>query len=268
MFIDTHAHIGCKEIKDDIETLLQRAKEANLGAIINVSCAEHEQVDNIKWTDVYSSPDFPLYNTLGYHPDTFSDTNETDPLLHVSQLLEKLQHNFETYSSKIVAIGECGLDYFRTYNREAQLALFKGHIKYADKIHKPLIIHLRGDVYDDFFEILALYPHMKGVIHCFGGTREQAIKILKYPNMMISFTGVITFKNALESYAEITSAIPLERIMIETDSPYLAPVPHRGKQNEPCFVIEVAKQLAKNKGVDLEVVERVTTGNAKRFFGI
>lgn len=266
MFIDTHAHIGCKELKEQAEELLHRAKKSRLCAIINVSCAEHEQVDNITWTSVYSTPELPVYNTLGYHPDTFSDAEERDAFSHLESLLKDLEKNFHEYTDKIVAIGECGLDYYRAFHREAQIALFKGHVDFAAKVQKPLIIHLRGEVFEDFFEILEQHPEMKGVIHCFGGTYAQAKKILEYQNMMISFTGVITFKNAVESYKEIIKEIPLERIMIETDSPYLAPVPYRGKQNEPSYVVEVANQIAENKGVSLEEVEKVTTENAKRFF--
>lgn len=268
MFIDTHAHIGCKDIKDNIKNILDRAKKAQIGAIINVSCAENEQVDNIEWTSVYSTPDLPVYNTLGYHPDTFSDSDEKNAEEHVEKLLIALAENFKEHQEKVVAIGECGLDYYRTFHRDAQIALFRGHVAFAANVQRPLIIHLRGEVFEDFFEILEKNPDMKGVIHCFGGTLEQAKKILKYPNMMMSFTGVITFKNAVESYKEIVNQVPLEKIMIETDSPYLAPVPFRGRQNEPSYVVEVARQIAENKGVDFEEVERVTTENAKRFFGI
>lgn len=268
MFIDTHAHIGCKDLKDSAHDILLRAKNAGVGIIINVSCAEHEQIENIRWTAIHSSIQLPLYSTLGYHPDIFSNPEEENALKRVEGLLQTLEKNFLAHSDNIIAIGECGLDYYRTYHREAQIALFKGHMEFAKKIEKPLIIHLRGEVFEDFFEILEKNPEMKGVIHCFGGTVEHAKTILKYPNMMISFTGVITFKNAVESYKEIIEAIPLEKIMIETDSPYLAPVPYRGKVNEPAYVVEVAKQIAENKRVNLDEVERATTENARRFFGI
>ncbi|MFN7161143.1 MAG: TatD family hydrolase [Candidatus Gracilibacteria bacterium] len=268
MFIDTHAHIGCKDFKDSVKDVLNRAKIANVGAIINVSCAEDEQVDNIKWTATHFTPELPIYNTLGYHPDTFSNEDEENAHEHVEKLLKALEINFHNHKEKIVAIGECGLDYYRTFHRDAQIALFEGHVAFAAKVNKPLIIHLRGDVFEDFFKILEKTQEMKGVIHCFGGTMEQAKKVLEFPNMMMSFTGVITFKNAVESYKEILSVVPLERVMIETDSPYLAPVPYRGKQNEPAYVVDVAKQIAENKEVSLGEIERVTTENARRFFGI
>lgn len=268
MFIDTHAHLGCKDLLESSLDILERAKNASLEAIINVSCTEEDQVHNILWTKEHIDSSIGLYNTLGYHPDIFSDPKEDTYMEHVTRLLKTLEHNFEQHGEHVVAIGECGLDYYRTFHKEAQKALLKGHIMFAKKVQKPLIIHLRGEVYEDFFELLEEYPEMKSVVHCFGGTVEQAKNILKFPNMMISFTGVITFKNAVATYKEIITALPMERIMIETDSPYLAPVPYRGKVNEPANVVEVAKHIAELRGVSLEEVEKITTENAKRFFGI
>lgn len=268
MFIDTHAHISCKELEVDVVQILERAKKAKLEAIINVSCAQEDLRPNIEWSMLHTSQELPIYNTIGYHPDRFNEPLEQDTNQQIISMMQWLEETYTLYKNHIIAIGECGLDYYRTFHRTAQIALFRAQLSFAKEKDLPVVIHLRGDMWDDFFEIINEYKNIRGVIHCFGGNLAEAKKLLNYPNLMISFTGIITFKNAIETYRPILEHVPLERMLIETDSPYLAPTPYRGKINEPSYVVEVAKQIAMIKNTSLDEVEAVTTTNAKRLFGI
>lgn len=268
MFIDTHTHLSCKEMIGDIQKHIFMAQQAGLDALINISCHPEEQESNIAFAHTYSTDTLPIYATLGYHPDLCNDPEDEQALQKVTLWIEAMQRNLERYPH-IVAIGECGLDYYRTYHKRAQQKLFEEQIRLAETFHKPVIIHLRGEIWEDFYEILAKHTDLSCVIHCFSGTASDAQRLLKtFPNMYLSFTGIITFKNAQDTYIPILQETPINRILIETDSPYLAPVPYRGQQNTSAYVVEVAKKIAEVKQLSLEEVGSITTQNAKKFFGI
>lgn len=252
----------------DIQKHIFMAQQAGLEAVINISCHPDEQEENIAFAHTHSSDALRIYTTLGYHPDLCNDPEDTHILHTVDLWIATMQRHLERYP-QVVAIGECGLDYYRTYHKEAQKKLFKEQILLAETFKKPVIIHLRGEIWEDFYDILSQHPDLSCVIHCFSGTQDDAKKLLhSFPNMFLSFTGIITFKNAQETYLPILQEVPLGRILIETDSPYLAPVPYRGQQNTSAYVVEVAKKIAEIKGLSLEEVKKITTENAKRFFGI
>jgi TatD DNase family protein len=179
-------------------------------------------------------------------------------------------------NKRVVAIGECGLDYYRFPKNVAkeevkikQIELFEQHIKLANELNLPIIIHCR-EAYDDIFQVLeksikeGLLPK-RGVGHCFLGNQEQAKKFLDL-GFLLSFTGIITFKNTNPTLLKIIKETPLEKIMIETDAPYLAPQAYRSTRNEPAYVVEMAKKIAEIKGFNLTEVEKVTTNNAIKLF--
>lgn len=196
-----------------------------------------------------------IYASIGVHPDHESDTEPTQ-----AQLVKLAQH------PKVVAIGETGLDYFRLKgDLEWQRARFRTHIRAARECGKPLIVHTR-EAAQDTLRIMAEEGAAKvgGVMHCFTESLEVALAAIEM-NFHISFSGIVTFKNAT-ALKEVAQHIPLERMLIETDSPYLAPVPFRGKLNQPAYVKHVAEEIAKLRGIPLAEVGRVTTENFRHLF--
>jgi TatD DNase family protein len=196
-----------------------------------------------------------LFASVGVHPDQAEDASPK-----VRDLVERARH------PKIVAIGETGLDYYRqTSDPEWQITRFRTHIRAARECAKPLIIHTR-DAGDDTLRIMReeRANEAGGVMHCFTETLEVAQAALQL-DFYISFSGIVTFKNAA-AIKDVAKAVPLERMLIETDSPYLAPVPHRGKTNEPAWVRHVAEEIARLRGISLEAVAEATTANFFRLF--
>ena len=168
---------------------------------------------------------------------------------------------------KVVAIGEIGLDYYWEENppREFQRQVFRDHLALAEELGLPVIVHDR-EAHGDSLSIIRQFPQVRGVFHCFSGSAEMAAELVKL-GWMVSFTGVLTYKNARKA-VEAARAVPLERMMIETDSPYMAPVPHRGKRNDSRFLRHICEKLAEIKGVSFAECARVTMENGKRFFQI
>ncbi|MBB3122116.1 TatD family hydrolase [Pseudoduganella violacea] len=257
MFIDSHCHIDFPELAARLPEILAKMEENKVTHALCVS------VD---------LPDFPrvlalaeqyphIYASVGVHPD-YEDTPEPT----VEQLVELAQH------SKIVAIGETGLDYYRlTGDLEWQRERFRTHIRASRATRKPLIIHTRS-ASEDTIRIMREEGAgleaggVAGVMHCFTESLEVARAAIEM-GFYISFSGIVTFKSAKELQA-VALELPLERILIETDSPYLAPMPYRGKMNEPGYVAHVGEFLAKLKGVSVEQVAEQTTSNFLSLFGI
>lgn len=254
MFIDSHCHLFSKEFNDDLDEVLLRAKENGVGYIIVPATDIESSHKVIELCDKY---DF-IYGSVGIHPH---DTKEWNDDLLIE--LEKLARH-----KKIVAIGEIGLDYYYDFSpKEKQIEAFRKQVELSLKLNKPVIIHNR-DADDDMMNIVREYTP-KGLIaqfHCFNSSLENARELIELRHF-ISFTGNITFKKA-EELVKILSRIQVDNLLIETDSPYMTPVPFRGKRNEPANVKLVAAKIAEVHHISLEDVERTTSYNAFKLFGI
>ena len=257
MFIDTHCHLTFPELRerwDDIRAAM-RAAQVERAIVI---CTTIEEFDTVH--ALAAQHDF-LWCTVGVHPDN-EDVHEPD----VAELVRLGRRD------RVVAVGECGLDYYRLGERtladmQWQRERLRTHVRAARELGRPLVIHTRSAA-EDTLRILREEnaAEVGGVFHCFTETLEVARAALDL-NFSISFSGILTFKNAAY-LRDIAAMVPLERCLIETDSPYLAPAPHRGKLNTPALVPFVARQLAEIKGLELETVARATWDNASRMFAL
>ncbi|GGI91264.1 TatD family hydrolase [Legionella impletisoli] len=255
-FIDSHCHlhsIDLSEFDDKLENLMQEAYNAGVKEMLCV-CIELEDMPLLyKLADHYSN----VYISAGLHPNaTIAEEPNADSLLLLAS------------HPACIAIGETGLDYFRTEGEEAieiQRQRFRQHIRAARTSGKPLIIHTR-DAVDDTIQVMIEEnaSDIGGVLHCFTESWDMARKALDL-GFYISFSGIVTFKNATQ-LQEVAKKVPLERLLIETDSPYLAPVPFRGKQNHPALVKHVAFAISELKGINLEALASQTTDNFYRCF--
>lgn len=253
MFIDTHAHLNFKAFENDYREVIERAFNADIRAIINVGSNLLTSLEAIKIANLYGTA---VYAAVGHHP------------IHIKEE-DFNQEEFEKIAAgkKVVALGETGLDYY--YDRstkEQQKEIFRKILTIANKISKPVILHSR-DAGDDVLSVLIEEKiESKGVMHCFQGNWNFA-KVILDMGLYISFTGLITFSKNYETFEVIKNA-PLDRLMIETDCPYMTPEPYRGKRNEPAYVIEVAKKIAEIKKISVEEVAEQTSKNAAELFGL
>lgn len=251
MFVDSHCHINFPELADKVTEVLVKMRENQVShaLCVSVNIPEFPQVRGL--AEQYSN----IYASIGVHPDY-----EKEGEITVEDLLTRANH------SKVIAIGETGLDYYRLQgDLEWQKRRFRNHIRAAKQCRKPLIIHMR-DASKDTMQIMEEENacNIGGVMHCFTGSWEVAQTAMAM-GFYISFSGIVTFKNAKE-LREVAVKVPLERMLIETDSPFLAPVPHRGKTNQPAFVRHVAEEIARLHNLSLEEVGRVTTQNFFNLF--
>lgn len=252
-FVDVHGHITSDSGYESVEEVVARAKEAGVEKMIcsafNLSSSQEAVVLSQKFENVFAN--------VGFHPE---NTNEITPTSfeQAKQLAKE---------EKVVAIGEIGLDYHREgFDKKTQQEWFIKQIELANQLQKPIVVHSR-DAMGDTIDILKNHPPVKeSLLHCFSGSVESA-KILLDLGFSFSIGGVLTFKNT-KNLPEVVKMLPLNRILLETDCPYLAPVPFRGQKNEPKNVVYVADEIARLKGVSIEEVARATTENAKRVFGI
>ncbi|QSB11791.1 TatD family hydrolase [Lysinibacillus sp. FSL K6-0057] len=254
MYIDTHVHLNADQYEEDLQEVIDRALEAKVERMVVIGFDRKTIERTMQLIEQY---DF-VYGVIGWHPVDAIDCTQQD-----LEWIEELASH-----PKIVGIGEIGLDYYWDKSpKDVQQALFRKQIQLAQKINLPIIIHNRdatGDVVQILREENA--ASVGGVMHCFSGSVETARECIAM-NFMISLGGPVTFKNA-RLPKEVATEIPLEHLMIETDAPYLAPHPHRGKRNEPAFVPLVAEEIARLKGLTIEEIAQATTANAKKFFGI
>jgi len=249
--IDSHCHINFPELVSDIDGVLERMAENHVSNALCVSVNLEKFPEVLSLAERYEN----IYASVGVHPDTQSGEDPT-----VERLVSLSAH------PKVVAIGETGLDYFRTEGDTTwQRDRFRAHIQAAREVNKPLIIHTR-EAGDDTLGILREEGEglVRGVMHCFTETLEFARASIDL-GFFISFSGIITFKNAQE-IRDVAKVVPLESILIETDSPYLAPVPNRGKTNEPSYVRYVLEEVARVKELPIDVVAQATTQNFHRLF--
>lgn len=252
VFVDTHCHLDFPEFDSDRDEVIKKAKNAGLGCIINIGSSLANSRMSLELSRKY---DF-IYAAAGVHPheaDRFDEKEEAA----IRDLAKQ---------KKIVAIGETGLDYFKNYSKpDSQRKLFLSLLKIAKDFSLPLVIHTR-DAKEDTLKILKEAMPVKAVLHCFSGDREFLEGCLKL-GFFISFTCNITYKKA-ENLRAIVKLAPLERLMLETDAPFLAPEGLRGKRNEPQNVKLLAEEIAGLKQIELKEVARVTTANALSFFNI
>lgn len=253
--VDSHCHLDSEQFDDDREAVIERARAAGVGTLLAIGTGDGPPVLDaaIRLADRHES----IYATVGVHPhDAAKATLATLPSLEAL-----LAH------PKVVAIGEIGLDYHYDFSpRETQRAVFEDQLRLARRTGKPVIIHTR-EAWDDTFALLEQHwapPNPGGVMHCFSGGPAEAEHSLKL-GFHISFAGIVTFPKALDVQAA-AQRTPDERLLVETDAPYLAPVPHRGKRNEPAHVVHTARKLAALRDTDFETIARITTGNFLRLF--
>ena len=255
MLIDTHVHLDFKEFDQDRDQVIKRAFGSGIEKMINVGCNLERSKNSIELALKYDN----IYATVGVHPH---DVVKYDLKNLKSELIKLAKEN------KVVALGECGLDYYRLENeteKEKQKEFFKIQLDLAKELDLPLIIHCRN-AFEDLLEILERTDDLpRGVTHCFSGTLHYAQEFLNL-GFLVSFTGSITYVRPQGELLKVVKEIPLDKIMVETDCPYLAPVPHRGKRNESAYVKFVAEKIAEIKGIDFKEVAEQTTKNAIKLF--
>jgi TatD DNase family protein len=254
MLVDSHCHLDFPDFAADLEAVVARAEAVGIGRIVTISTRVRRHAEVLAIAERF--PD--IYCSVGTHPHNAHE--ELD--IGAGELVQRTRH------PKVVAIGEAGLDYHYDYSpRAAQEQGFRAHIAAARETGLPLVIHSR-EADADMARILkeetgkGAFP---AILHCFTGSRELAFDAIDL-GLYISFTGILTFKNS-QGLRDIARDLPAARILVETDAPYLAPGPHRGKRNEPAFVVETAKVLAAARGVSFDEVARQTTENFFRLFG-
>lgn len=255
--IDTHSHIDCPEFADDLEQVMQRAKDAGVKKIFVPGICLKDTPHLLDVCDAH--PDF-LYPAIGLHPENIMDEDYRHALDELEDILTKSL-------SKITAIGEIGLDfYWNDTHKKEQMEVFERQIGWAEKYQLPLIIHVRK-AHAELMEIMERHrdSNLSGIFHCFTGAENQARDLLSFPNFMIGIGGVLTFKNAKLPNV-VKNAIPLSRIVLETDSPYMAPTPNRGKRNESAYVKFVAEKLSDVFEVDFDTIVHQTTENVSKVF--
>jgi TatD DNase family protein len=269
MFIDSHAHLEGKRYDVDRAEVLARAKQNGVEAYLAIGIGEGPETANcgIRLADKYDGkPEYPrIWASVGIHPHEARLANQAADI----QMLQWARH------SRVIAWGEIGLDYFYDHSpRDVQKAVFLRQMDLANTAELPIIIHCRPsenseNAWDDCLTMITAHwssSGLGGILHCFTGSVDHARRALDL-GFMISFAGNITFPKA-QSIRDAAQMVPLDRMLIETDSPYLAPIPHRGQRNEPAFVKEVARQIGELRGLSAEEIGAQTTRNFYKFFGL
>lgn len=252
MFIDTHCHLDFPEFDPDRDAVIERAKAGGVRLMINIGSSLEGSRRSLELARLYGC----VFATVGIHP------HEADAF--DNELMKTLSHLAR--ESKVVALGEAGLDFFKNYSKpENQRVLFRQMIGLAKETSLPLVVHTR-QAEGETLSLLKEQMPLKAVVHCFSGD-EKFLKECLELGFLVSFTCNITYKKA-RGLKELVRAVPLEKLMLETDAPFLPPEGFRGKRNEPLFVKMLAEEIARIKQVDVNEVARATTENAKRFFNI
>ena len=250
---DTHAHYDSSRFKHDRDEVLSSLPAANVTLVVNPGCEIPSSRMAVALAEKYPH----MYAAVGIHPSDCDGCTEAD----IATLRKLAQHK------KVVAIGEIGLDYYWKDNapKAFQEKVFRWQIELALELDLPIIVHDR-EAHGDTMRILWDYPEARGVIHCFSGSPEMAAEFVKR-GWYIGFDGPITYKNNAKA-PEVVDAVPLDRIVVETDAPYLTPVPFRGKRNDSRYLTYVIEKLAEWKGISAEEMERITFENGKRLYGL
>ena len=250
IMIDTHCHINDTAFESDIEQVIKDAFDARVKPIVVIGFDDQTNQRAIELANQHEG----LYATVGIHP---SDANQGN----VQSILPYLSH------PKVVAVGECGLDfYWQDDNKEKQIEVFKAQIELSIAHDLPLVIHTRNSFTEAYECLLPYKGKARGVFHCFSSDLEDALKAIDL-GFFVGLDGPVTFKNGKDTI-EIAKHIPLEWLVVETDSPYLAPMPYRGKRNEPKYLTYIVEAIAKLRHISAEEVAKITTENAKRLYSI
>ena len=253
MLFDTHAHIDDHAFDTDREELLEGLPQQGIELLMNPGCSLESSRNASALSEKYGY----IYAAVGSHPDVADEVNEE--VLEEYRKLCKL-------NPKIKAIGEIGLDYhYEDIPRDIQLKAFRMQMELARELGLPAIVHER-DAHEDGMKVVEEFPEVTGVFHCYSGSAEMAKALIKR-GWYIGFTGVLTFKNARKAI-EVASSIPLDRLVMETDCPYMSPEPFRGKRNDPGKLYRMAERLAEIRGLTVEEIHRITTENGKRLYRI
>lgn len=254
MLFDTHAHFDSRQFNQDRDELLSSLPGQGVSLIVNPGCDIPTSRMAVELAEQYPF----VYAAVGFHPEETPNAELSD----LEEIRRLAAHK------KVVAIGEIGLDYYwvkEEEGRKKEQEFFRAQMALAEELNLPVIVHDR-EAHGDTLAIVKEFPNIRGVFHCYSGSVEMAQELVKM-GWMISFTGVLTYHNARKA-AEVAEAIPLEHLMIETDSPYMAPVPYRGKRNHSGYVRHVCEKLAELKGLSVEACAEATLKNGCRFFGI
>ena len=252
MYFDSHSHMDDRRFDGDREEIINDLKNHGVGLLMNVGCDLPSSERSVALAERYPF----VYAAVGSHPDDADHVN--------GKLLDR--YRSLAMHEKVRAIGEIGLDYhYEDVPRAQQIIAFEQQLELAEALKLPVIVHER-EAHGDAMEIVKRHPEVRGVFHCFSGSKELALWLVER-GWYIGFTGVVTFKNARRA-VEAVQALPLERILIETDCPYMAPEPYRGRRNDSRYVPLVAARIAELKGISPEEAGSITTENAKRLFAI
>ena len=244
---DTHAHYDDEAFDEDRKEVLKQIQESGVIGVLNCACSRKSLTTTNNLTLKY---DF-IYGALGIHPSDAYDYNEEVK----AEIIEKVKAN-----NKILAIGEIGLDYYWDENpdKETQKKVFREQMELAKELNMPVVIHDR-DAHKDTLDIMKEYPSVKGIVHCFSGSVEFAKECVKL-GYYIGITGVVTFKNA-KKIIEVVDAIPLDKLLVETDCPYMAPAPNRGKRNKSDYIEYIIEKIAEIKGISSKEVNMAVNDN-------
>ena len=252
MLFDTHAHLNDPAFDEDRESLIWGLQEKGIEFVLNAGCCLESSKDCIAMAEKYPF----VYASVGSHPDSADEVDE--------EVIE--QYRIMAKHPKVKAIGEIGADYYyETIPREIQLTAFRMQMELAKELDMPVIVHERN-AHDDGMKVVKEFKGVTGVFHCYSGSAEMARQLVDM-GWYIGFTGVLTFKNARKA-VETAERIPLDRIVLETDCPFMAPEPFRGKRNDPGYLYRMAERLAEIRGISVEEVHAVTTENAKKLYRI
>jgi TatD DNase family protein len=254
MLFDTHAHFDSRQFNEDRDELLSSLPSQGISLIVNPGC----DIPTSRMAVEIAERHPFVYAAVGFHPEETPNAELSD----LEEIRRLAAHE------KVVAIGEIGLDYYWVKDEEGrkkEQEFFRAQMAMAEELNLPVIVHDR-EAHGDTLAIVKEFPNVRGVFHCYSGSVEMAQELVKI-GWILSFTGVLTYHNARKA-VEVAEAIPLEHLMIETDSPYMAPVPYRGKRNHSGYVRYVCEKLAEIKGISVEECAEITLKNGCRFFGI
>ncbi len=253
MLFDTHAHLDDRAFDNDRDALLRSLEEQGVGLVMNPGCSLESSKNAIALAEKYPF----VYAAVGSHPDAADEVDE--------QVIEEYRKLCKLYP-KVKAIGEIGIDYhYEDIPRQLQLKAFRMQMELARELGLPVIVHER-EAHEDGMQVVREFPEVTGVFHCYSGSLEMARQLVD-KGWYIGFTGVLTFKNARKAL-EVASGIPHDRLVIETDCPYMAPEPFRGKRNHPGYIYRMAEKLAELWDMSVEQVQAITTENGKRLYRI
>ncbi|MFW6147990.1 MAG: TatD family hydrolase [Thermodesulfobacteriota bacterium] len=254
MFVDSHAHLDMEQFDADRDEIVRRAVDADVSQVVTVGIDVDSSLKAIALADIYS----PLFAAVGIHPHN-ADAAGVQDLKRIESLSSR---------EKVVAIGEIGLDFYRNLSsKDKQRKRFMQQLAIAGRCGLPAIIHAR-ESYEEVLDVLSSFntSSLTGVIHCFSGTIDFAQEFIKM-NFFISISGTVTFSKENRLH-EVAARIPLDKMLLETDSPFLSPVPYRGRRNEPCRVIHTAQKVADIRGISFEEIGVQTSKNTRQLFGL